>query len=70
MVIRQVAASRNVNLVLPRPLVIYNDPPFDLTDEISQQLNKALRSVTLAKEEAAPAAQAEPQAAKPAQQRR
>lgn len=69
-VVRQVAANHKVNLVLPRPLVIYNDPPFDLTDEISQQLNKALRSVTLAKEEAAPAAQAEPQAAKPAQQRR
>lgn len=69
-VVRQVAANHKVNLVLPRPLVIYNDPPFDLTDEISQQLNKVLRSVTLAKEEAAPAAQAEPQAAKPAQQRR
>ncbi|MFN7307304.1 MAG: OmpH family outer membrane protein, partial [Acetobacteraceae bacterium] len=28
-VIRQVAASRGINLVLPRPLVILNDTPFD-----------------------------------------
>ncbi|MBX6740990.1 MAG: OmpH family outer membrane protein, partial [Acetobacteraceae bacterium] len=42
-VIRQVAASRKVNMVLPRPLVIYNDPPFDLTEEVAQQFNKVLR---------------------------
>ena len=53
-VIRQVASSRKVNLVLPRPLVIYNDPPFDLTEEISQQLNRVLRNVTLAAESNAP----------------
>ena len=46
-VIRQVAASRSVNLVLPRPLVIFNDPPFDLTDEVAQQFNKVLKSVNM-----------------------
>ncbi|MBE9606309.1 OmpH family outer membrane protein [Acetobacteraceae bacterium H6797] len=54
-VIRQVAASRNVNLVLPRPLVIYNEPPFDLTDEVSAQLNRVLRTVNIPPEGAAPA---------------
>jgi Skp family chaperone for outer membrane proteins len=54
-VIRQVAASRSVNLVLPRPLVIFNDAPFDLTDEISQQVNRVLRNVSLPPEGQAPA---------------
>ena len=51
-VIRQVAASRSVNVVLPRPLVIFNDPPFDLTAEVSQQFNRALRSVSIPPESA------------------
>ncbi|WP_376090720.1 OmpH family outer membrane protein [Roseomonas sp. CCTCC AB2023176] len=55
-VIRQVAASRNVNLVLPRPLVIFNEPPFDLTDEVSAQLNRVLRSVNLPADGPVPAA--------------
>ena len=55
-VIRQVAASRSVNMVLPRPLVIYNEPPFDLTSEVSQQFNRALRSVSIPAESAVPAA--------------
>lgn len=46
-VIRQVASSRNVNIVLPRPLVIFNDPPFDLTEEVAAQLNRMIPSVTL-----------------------
>ncbi|MFC3124725.1 OmpH family outer membrane protein [Pseudoroseomonas globiformis] len=54
-VIRQVAASRKVNLVLPRPLVIYNDPPFDLSPEVTAQLNKVIKSVTLPPEGAQPA---------------
>lgn len=62
LVIRQVAASRSVNLVLPRPLVIYNEPPFDLTEEISAQLNRVLRSVNLPPENAAPAPAAAPAA--------
>ncbi len=53
-VIRQVAASRGVNIVLPRPLVIYNDSAFDLTDEISAQMNRVLRSVNMPAEGAAP----------------
>jgi Skp family chaperone for outer membrane proteins len=58
-VIRQVAASRNVNLVLPRPLVIFNEPPFDLTEEVSQQFNRMLRNVSMPAEPgAAPAAPA------------
>jgi Skp family chaperone for outer membrane proteins len=46
-VIRQVASSRNVNIVLPRPLVIFNEPPFDLTEEVAAQLNRMIPSVTL-----------------------
>ncbi|MGG5889193.1 OmpH family outer membrane protein [Falsiroseomonas sp. HC035] len=53
-VIRQVAASRGVNIVLPRPLVIFNDSGFDLTDEISAQMNRVLRSVTIPPEGAPP----------------
>jgi Skp family chaperone for outer membrane proteins len=53
-VIRQVAASRGVNVVLPRPLVIFNESGFDLTDEISAQMNRVLRSVNLPPEGAAP----------------
>ncbi|MGX9964998.1 OmpH family outer membrane protein [Roseomonas sp. F4] len=53
-VIRQVAASRGVNIVLPRPLVIFNDAGFDLTEEISAQMNRVLRSVNLPAEGAAP----------------
>ncbi|MCX7374558.1 MAG: OmpH family outer membrane protein [Alphaproteobacteria bacterium] len=46
-VIRQVAQSRSVNIVLPRPLVILNEPPFDLTEEIAQQFNRVLPRVTI-----------------------
>ncbi len=55
-VIRQVAASRSVNLVLPRPLVIFNEPPFDLTEEVAQQFNRMLRSVSIPPEAAVGAA--------------
>ncbi len=64
-VIRQVAASRGVNIVLPRPLVIFNESGFDLTDEISAQMNRVLRSVTMLPEGAAPV-EAPPPAAAPA----
>jgi Skp family chaperone for outer membrane proteins len=46
-VVRQVAASRSVNMVVPRPLVIMNDPAFDLTEEVAQQFNRTLRQVTI-----------------------
>lgn len=65
-IIRQTAVSRSVNIVVPRQLVIFNDPAFDLTQEIAQQFNRQLRSVTIPPEGAAPAAEA-PSAAAPAQ---
>lgn len=46
-VIRQVAASRSINLVLPRPLVIFNEPPFDMTEEVAVQLNRMITNVNL-----------------------
>ena len=46
-IVRQVAGSRNVNIVMPRPLVIMNDPAFDLTEEVAQQFNRALRQVNI-----------------------
>lgn len=72
-IVRQVAQARNVNLVLPRPLVIMNDPAFDLTEEVAQQFNRATREVQIPAESdgssppaapgAAPAAPATPPAA-------
>ncbi|WP_149537547.1 OmpH/Skp family outer membrane protein [Siccirubricoccus phaeus] len=65
-VIRQVAASRHVNLVLPRPLVIFNDPAFDLTEEVATRFNQALRSVNLPPEGSEAPAQAAAPAPAPA----
>jgi Skp family chaperone for outer membrane proteins len=68
-VVRQVAQSRGVNLVLPRQLAILSEPGFDVTDEVSAQLNRVLRTVNLPAEgemPAAPAAEGQP----PAQQQR
>jgi hypothetical protein len=66
-VIRQVASSRGVNIVLPRALVIFNEQGFDLTDEVSAQMNRVLRSVNLPAEGAEPpAAQAPVQPPPPA----
>ncbi len=57
-VIRQVASGRGVNIVLPRPLVIFNEPPFDLTEEVAAQLNRMIPNVNLPAEGGeAPAAQ-------------
>ena len=67
-VIRQVAQSRSVNLVLPRPLIIMNEPPFDLTEEIAQQFNRILPRVTIPPEgdgRNPPAAPAAPGTARP-----
>jgi Skp family chaperone for outer membrane proteins len=75
-VVRQVAASRSVNIVVPRPLVIMNDPGFDLTEEVAQQFNRALRQVTIAPDSdganppTPPAPPARPAAPAPAQQPR
>jgi Skp family chaperone for outer membrane proteins len=46
-IVRQVAQSRSVNLVMPRPLVIMNDPAFDLTEEVAQQFNRTTRQVQI-----------------------
>ncbi len=46
-IVRQVAQARSVNMVLPRPLVIMNDPAFDLTEEVAQQFNRATREVQI-----------------------
>jgi Skp family chaperone for outer membrane proteins len=69
-VVRQVAASRSVNIVVPRPLVIMNDPGFDLTEEVAQQFNRALRQVTIPPESDGsnpPAPPAQPTPRPPAQ---
>jgi Skp family chaperone for outer membrane proteins len=62
-VIRDVAASRGINMVLPRPLIIFNDAGFDITDEVTARMNRVLRSVTLPPDGALPP---EPGAAAPA----
>jgi Skp family chaperone for outer membrane proteins len=59
-VIRQVAASRNINLVLPRPLIIYNDPAFDMTEEVAVQLNRMISGVNLPPDPSAPPARPAP----------
>ena len=65
-VIRQVAASRNINMMLPRGVVIFNDAGFDLTEEVAQRLNEALTRVAMAPEEGVPAAAPAPAPARPA----
>lgn len=46
-IVQTVAQRRNVNLVLPLPLVIMNDPAFDMTEEVAQQFNRAMREVRM-----------------------
>lgn len=46
-VIRQVAESRGMNLVLHRAQVALNINEFDITDEVTQQLNKVMSSVQI-----------------------
>jgi Skp family chaperone for outer membrane proteins len=65
-VISQVARSRGVNMVIPRPLVIYNEPGFDITEEVSAQMNRVLRTVNLPAEGAPPGEGAAPAAPAPA----
>jgi Skp family chaperone for outer membrane proteins len=60
-VITQVAQSRGINFVVPRQLVIFNEPGFDITDEVAAQLNRVLRQVNLPPEGEMPA----PAAARP-----
>lgn len=66
-VIRQVASSHSVNIVLPRPLVIFNEPVFELTVEVAAQLNRMLPQITLPADGTAAAAPAPATPARPAQ---
>jgi Skp family chaperone for outer membrane proteins len=58
-VIRQVAESRGMNLVLHRAQVALNINEFDITDQVTQQMNKVMPSVTIAPEGVSPIAQAQ-----------
>jgi Skp family chaperone for outer membrane proteins len=53
-VIRQVADSRGMNLVLHRAQVALNINEFDITDQVTEQINKVLPSVALPPEGVAP----------------
>jgi Skp family chaperone for outer membrane proteins len=46
-VIRQVAESRGMNLVLHRAQVALNVNEFDITEQVAQQLNKIMPNVTI-----------------------
>jgi Skp family chaperone for outer membrane proteins len=62
-VIRQVAESRGMNLVLHRAQVALNVNEFDLTEAVVEQLNKVLPSVVLPPDGVSPATFAPAQAA-------
>ncbi len=53
-VIRQVAESKGMNLVMHRSQVALNVNEFDITDEVTEQLNKLLPSVTIPPEGVSP----------------
>ncbi|MGH7067647.1 MAG: OmpH family outer membrane protein [Acetobacteraceae bacterium] len=53
-VIRQVAESRGMNLVLHREQVALNMNAYDITDEVAKQLNKILPHVTVPPDSAMP----------------
>jgi Skp family chaperone for outer membrane proteins len=59
-VIREVAESRGMNLVLHRAQVALNINEFDITDEVTAQLNKILPTVLIPPEDGGPIAQAQP----------
>jgi Skp family chaperone for outer membrane proteins len=56
-VIRQVADSHGMNLVLHKTQVALNMNEFDITDQVAQQLNKILPSVTVPPDGVSPVAQ-------------
>jgi Skp family chaperone for outer membrane proteins len=61
-VIRQVAESRGMNLVLHRSQVALNVNEFDITDQVTAQLNKLLPGITIPPDGVSPVAAAQPQA--------
>ncbi len=64
-VIRQVAESRGMNLVLHRAQVALNINEFDITDQVTQQMNKVMPSVNMPPDGVSPLAQAQPAAPAP-----
>ncbi len=62
-VIRQVAESRGMNLVLHRAQVALNVNELDITDQVTQQMNKVMPSITIAPDGVSPVAQNTPPAA-------
>ncbi len=58
-VIRQVAESRGMNLVLHRAQVALNINEFDITDQVTQQMNKVMPSVNIPPDGVSPLAQAQ-----------
>jgi Skp family chaperone for outer membrane proteins len=66
-VIRQVAESRGMNLIVHRAQVALNVSDFDITDDVTAQLNKLLPTVIIPPDGVSPNAQvATPPAAQPA----
>ena len=67
-VIRQVADSHGVNLVLHRQGTILNAPEFDLTEQVAAELNKLMPTVAITPDGVSPlaASAAAPAAATPA----
>lgn len=47
MVVRQVAESRGINVVMHREQIVLNAPEFELTETVIQQLNKMLPTVVI-----------------------
>ena len=56
-VIRQVAESRGMNLVLHRAQVALNVNEFDITDQVTEQMNKVMPSITIPPDGVSPLAQ-------------
>ena len=65
-VIRQVAEARGMNLVLHRAQVALNVNQFDITEQVTEQLNKILPSVVIPPDGVSPASLAPPAAKTPA----
>ncbi len=65
-VIRQVAESRGINLVLHRAQVALNMNEFDITDQVTEQLNRLIPAVVIPPEGVSPNAQPATPAASPA----
>ncbi len=56
-VIRQVSESRGMNLVLHRAQVALNINEFDITEQVTQQMNKVMPSITIPPDGVSPLAQ-------------